>query len=567
MKTKARPELPPYLQESFTRSAPIQDAIARCIEAAERGHDAPGLGKFTRLKRQFILAMAEKRLATPEVQRHYIAAMDDTRQVLRRPKITDLEFDVFAALDQPEILEAFAKWEYPRGARGFAANSSCSKALMSLMALGYDQYVSKARLKFVAASGLQRVFAAIEERAAAIADRDPQPCRQREYTVCLDQIDALSSTGFGRTLMEANIEVLKGLHNLHPDGEIGVYALIDGTDHPAWVKQVGTGDTAEEEAEIRKRTPKAGALFIPGDNETEIVDEDGNRITISGSGGKFWRGYYLVTLICVKTGLPIVWTLRDANPEVDSPQETREADAIRDLLELLYELWPDCPLKFIVGDKAWDFQEYYRFCLTQYGVHLVAIQRDDNAGLARPIDQVDHKNIVEYNGKGEVYCRHHHDKDKYGAMALVGYEFAGRDGLEPGETSDLSKFRVRYRCEHCARTYSLPMRGAGKNHDWNIFSFLPHSPLHPRRHALRRALESRRNTVESGFASLKAVCRLALQGPSRSRLTEFDTTATLIALSFTLRNAQVLAAERIRVGEYPSEFPADVLDGRPMLAA
>lgn len=567
MKLTSPPALPHYLHESFTYSKPIQDAIVARIAAKANKQTAPDLkkAKFTQEQHRFIRLMAKKELGTGELQRLYISTLDEMGQVLSRPEITDDEFDVFAALNQPEIVEAFAKWEYPKPARGFGANPTCSKALMTLMSLGYSTYVRKARTQFAAAQGLQSIFADHENKVAAVAGRNPKPCQQREYTVCLDQIQALSSTGFARTLMETNIEIVKGVIDQYPDGQIGVYAAIDGTDYPAWVKQVGVGATEEEELEIRRRTPNAGARWIKGDNEITVAGDHGELINITQTGGKFWRGYYLVPLVCLKTGMPLVWTIFDANPLDDDERSAKEADAIRELLDLLYELWPDCPLKYVVGDKAWDFSEYYRLCLTQYGVHLVAIQRDDNKERTRPINQADHKNVVEYTGRGEVWCRHHHDP-KYGPMTLAGHEFADRDGLAPGDTSDLSKFRVRYRCEHCAKTYSLPTRGIGKHNDWNIFSWLPHSPLHLRRYVFRRALETRRNTIESFFAAVKTVTKLALQGPSRSRLTDFDTIATLLALSFTLRNAQVLAAERIRAEQYPDEFPTHLLGGRKMIS-
>jgi hypothetical protein len=127
------PALPDYIDEAFTRSTPIQNAIVARINAMENGATAPNLKKqFVRKQRKFIRAMAKKRLATPELQRLYITALEKTCQVFSRPEMTDLEFDTFAVLDQPELLEAFAKWEYPRGSRGFAANPSCAKALLSL---------------------------------------------------------------------------------------------------------------------------------------------------------------------------------------------------------------------------------------------------------------------------------------------------------------------------------------------------------------------------------------------------------------------------------------------------
>jgi hypothetical protein len=566
MKLATPPELPFYLRESFTRSSAIQFAITARIEALEQDKSAPELDKdqFNRNQRTYIKAMAKKRLGTPELQRLYIRAMNDLRQVLSRPEITDLEFDTYAPLAQPEMLKALASWEYPSGSRGPAANATCAKALMIMMVLGCGIYVRSARRFLLSAAGLQRVFAAIEERVAALAGRQAKPCRIGDYTVALDQIEALCSTGFKDTLLRTNIEMFKQLQALHPNGEVAVYAAVDGTKDPAWVRQVGLGETDEEELAIRARTPLAGARSIGRNNEIVTVVADNGKKVLVETGGKFWRGYYAVALVCVKTGMPIVWTLMDANALEGAPGPAREAEALSELLVLLYELWPDCPLKFVVADKAWDLEEFHRICLTQFGVHLIAIQKDDHRRRVRKLDKVEHENIAKYNGRGEVFCRHH----DFEPMTLAGYEFASRDGLMPGKASDFSKFRIRYRCRHCARTYSLPQRGLGDGaQSWNTFSFLPHSPLHPRRYALRKALESRRNTVESVFASLKIVSQLALQGPARTRLTDFDTVVTLTALSFTVRNAQVLAAERIRVGQFPSEFPPDLLDGREMLAA
>jgi hypothetical protein len=553
LKLKKRPELPLHLQESYTRDGSIQKAIAKRIEALEKNATPPDLKGFTRMKRGFIHTMAAKRLQTPDLQRMYIDTIAQTRQLFARPEVTDLEFDLFSALDQPELLEAYGKWEYPRGGRGFEANPTCAKALMTLVALGSSPHVRSVRKSFLTQHGLQQVFAHLENKWAAIAGRDPKPCKTPDYTVSLDQIAALSSTRFERTLLKANIEMFKGMIELHPGEGICELAVEDGTDFTAWCEQVGNDheegfDEDGTPLDIRK---EVGARYY-GPRTEKVVGPDGKEVTVMRGHEKFWRGYYLVALTCVKTGLPIVWTLRNAALD--------EVEATSELLDLLYELWPDCPLKTIVADKAWDESKLVETCLVNYGVHLVALQDERTAGQRTlTIDQ--HKNISGYYRDGRVVCRHHGEP-----MLFKGSEFAKRDGLMPGEPASRSEFRMRFLCEQCGKSYSISPKGfGGENGDWNVLTHFPRNPLgQPKRYAQRRAYETRRNTAEMTFASLKTICQLGLKGASRTRLTDYDTIATLIALSFTIRNAQALAGERIKKQIYPSSFPADLLGGREM---
>jgi hypothetical protein len=558
MKVLDAPKRPDYQRDEFARNSRIQDAIRRCAEAKRAGLKWPELERagFTAAQQQYIRHMAGADLTPPELQLHYMKTIDATAQLLRQPMRTDIEFDTHAALDQPEMKEALAKWEYPRRAPGPAANPACAKALMINVANGIASHIRTARQIFQTQAGLQQVFAHHEREQAAVAGREAHPCTIRDYTSCLDHIEELSSTEFHRELLKANIEMLKSLRRMFPDGRVCELAAIDGTDVAAWCAQVGTRNFDEEQI-IRLLTPRAGARSIRGGNEA-VRDDEGQLVEVKGKG-KFWRGYYLVVLVDVKTGLPIVWTLRDA--------DWREADALKELLFLLYELWPDCPLEVVIGDKAWDFSNYARMCALNYGIHLVAIQKDSNAEKER---LVDHKHISGYSGQGVVHCRKHAKP-----MTFVGTEGAGRDkraGLEPGDDAVESRFNVRYRCDDCGSVRSIPMRGLPSENavseDWNTFTYYPHSTVGTagmqKRFAERRALEARRNIAEATFSSLKTICQLALQGPRRTRLTNFDTVHTLIALSFTTRNALALAGERIRRGEYATNFPADVLDGREM---
>jgi hypothetical protein len=549
MKVLDAPHRPHHLREEFTRHSRVQDAIRLCVNAKRNGGKRPDLHQMglTRAQRTFIGVMAKKELCDPELQRIYIETIDATAQLFRRPEITDLEFDTHALLDQPELKRALATWILERKSSGPEANPACAKALMLNVALGSSSHVRTARKTFETQRELQEVFAHHEREQAAIADREPKPCTIRDYTSCLDQIRDLCATGFDRRLLEANIEILKALRHMYPKAGVCELAGIDGTDVAAWCMQVGVRDFDEEQL-IRTRTPKAGPRYIPGNNE--VVATDGETVEIAGKG-TFWRGYYLVVLVDVKTGLPIVWTLRNG--------DWKEADALKELLFLLYKLWPDCPLKVVIGDKAWDFAEYAKLCAFNYGIQLVAIQKDSNRDKERILDIKEHKHVSGYRGDGTVICRTHGIE-----MTFIGVEgITNRDGLEPGEDNVEANCKARYRCDACGSVRALPMRL-----DWNIFTYHPHNAVGTagmrKRHAERRALELRRNITESTFGSLKTICQLALQGPRRTRLTDFDTVSTLIALSFTARNSLALAGERIRAGEYPTTFPANLLGGRKM---
>jgi hypothetical protein len=132
------------------------------------------------------------------------------------------------------------------------------------------------------------------------------------------------------------------------------------------------------------------------------------------------------------------------------------SEATRELLELLFELWPDCPLKLLVGDKAWDFSDLAEMCLVNYGVHLVAVQSKTQKNQERVLTNDQHKNLAGYRGDGTVLCRHHGTE-----MTFKGSEFGKRDGLKPGEASKLSEFRMRFTCEQCGKSYSISPKGFG----------------------------------------------------------------------------------------------------------
>lgn len=90
---------------------------------------------------------------------------------------------------------------------------------------------------------------------------------------------------------------------------------------------------------------------------------------------KTWRGSYLAVILDQATGLPLVWTIFDAKEQ--------ETTAVVSLLSMLFELWPECPAKWIAGDSAFDTDEMCRVCEVEYGIHPIFQLRDRPSGHPR----------------------------------------------------------------------------------------------------------------------------------------------------------------------------------------
>ena len=210
---------------------------------------------------------------------------------------------------------------------------------------------------------------------------------------------------------------------------------------------------------------------------------------------------------------------------------------------MLYELWPDCPLKTIVGDGAWDEEWAHELCEVNYGVHLVARRTDERRLNAEHSVSERESELIDYfDGLGDVFCRAHRKPLKY-----VGNGFpknrAGL-GLAPGEAAPEPQFRLRFQCEHGCGTPSLQMRK-----HWTALAYYPHTPHGQRkRYAERHALLDHRNVCESLFNALKVGHGIATVGADRLRLNDFDTVHALIDLSFCMGTALMLGHERNKLG-------------------
>jgi hypothetical protein len=537
MRTRPLPQLHEFMKEKYARDSRLQLAVR--AQAGEAVPHAPDLREFSLEQRKYIEYMGGLLKRGPFDQTEYMKAFGETAQVAAMPEITNRTADLYAMLFQPELLDAFADWTLPRGRRGGEANTIWAKALMSLLATSSGTHVKSVDLSLREQPRTQALFAHLEQEIASRSGQALRPFTPRAYETALDQIMLLSARastdGFARRLMQANIALVQSMSDLHPNAGIGEYLAIDGTDIAAWCQQNRDGSTA--------RTPKAGLKMIEygKGGKRDITDGAPN---VSPIYAKIWKGYYLVVLVDIRTGLPLVWTLRNARYD--------EAQALKELLFLLFELWPDCPAQTLVGDGAWDERQWVEYCELNYGIHPIFRRGETRANAEHLLSHKQSKLLAGYDGRGIVRCREHDAE-----LTYRGGTYGDRSGLPKGEPSNSSDFRVRFDCEHGCGRPSLAVAT-----DWTAFSYYPHhSNGLAKRHALRLALEARRNICESVFSSLKTVSQLGLRGAARTRLTDYDTVHTLISLSFTLRSSLLVADQRAQAGLFDLALPAAIESG------
>lgn len=545
---------PDFMQQSMVRNSKIQQAIEYLgtneVSDADR---ARILSPFRLDERAYIEYMEPLRRRGPFDQTLFMKAFRETAPVVAMPRTSDLHFDTFAALCQPEMLEALADWEAAAGERGFAANPAFTRGVLASLIFQTGSRVKGTCMNLAQQPDMVELFWGVEELVAAYAGREPFPSAAREYSTVLDQIAALSfgagqEDGIARRLMRASMQMVKALALLYPDAGIGQVGVVDGTDVAAWCPQNQDGSSRARNAGLK--------VITYGRNGKETVDSDAD---VKPMASKVWNGWYLVVLVELKTGLPLVWTLRNAKWD--------EAAALKELLFLLKEIDPDWPLKTIVGDGAWDEAPQYKLCELDYGIHPVFRRGKGTAraehllqqGRSKWVARTDEKpywhatmmsdSIAGYDGRGVVYCREH------GAvLSYVGGTWGSRTGLQPGDEADPAGFRVRFEGSCGCGRPSLPV-----GIDWDAFPYYPHhTDGMPDRYAMRLALGTRRNIVESLFSALKTTAHLGLRGAARTRLHDYDTVLTLISLAFGLRSSFLLAGERVQRGLFPDVVPDDV---------
>jgi len=245
----------------------------------------------------------------------YERAMAKLTPVLAAPDMDDPLGDLGHVFAQPEVLECWKSISGSRGERGPAPSWGWTKALMSLLAMtGRSTHVDDTFSDLARSEELQELFTRVE-----LAADGPGLGQVPSYATVCRLMPRLAGP-MRKTIIKGNIELVKGLREMHPDAGIGKRLLVDGTAIPAWAPQVGCGSTkdgeerSEREARLREFAPDAGfrAVYYGSNGKRSIKPGDKLSSGLRAGRGKAWRGYILVVIADQATGLPLVWNLQDA---------------------------------------------------------------------------------------------------------------------------------------------------------------------------------------------------------------------------------------------------------------
>lgn len=225
-------------------------------------------------------------------------------------------------------------------------------------------------------------------------------------------------------------------------------------------------------------------------------------------------GYKLVAIVCMDTGIPVIWTLMPATGD--------ERVAMRELLAALYRLRPEFPMEYIVGDGLYPLgDEALAGPYENYGIHpvfpTVSGRSPDNEWNATDgVPRCKH-GLMEFHKEGEIW----------------GAAKRRREGVKPGSPPPAGKGknpRLRWRCPvKNEGALKCPEVATYLKEDWHLNTYLPHTGT-SERNALRQVLLARRNTVECLFSQLKHL-GVASKWPNRTRWGKDDGMRWLVSLA------------------------------------
>jgi len=347
--------------------------------------------------------------------------------------------------------------------------------------------------------------------------------------ICVyDSMHSMLQAQDTRIWCEVNIDLIKELRNLPGIDalykQIGRYAAIDGTDTQANVEQIPAtgGNGSRHDKLIRGKRTKAGYK--------------------AAGLGKVYRGTKEMVLVCVLTGLPLVWGMYDGN--------VSERAATIELLNRLYELWPDCPLEYLIGDALYeDEQDFNAIIEFGYGIRPVFHRKQSEAVYGAQVAWTEgHRTMKGQFGVPE--CAH-------GLMKFRGtegfltrekrQEILGDDGkpLDPLAEIPIKHQAARIRWECPGGEPNCKEVATYVKDDARVYTYLPRAG-NSKRAVLRQALYLKRNRIESVFADLK---NSGIASPKHmvARWADDHETEHLIGARLTYMTAKRLVHER---GDY-----------------
>jgi hypothetical protein len=248
-------------------------------------------------------------------------------------------------------------------------------------------------------------------------------------------------------------------------------------------------------------------------------------------------GWKLMLICDLATMLPLVWSVAAGNAN------EREV-LFLELLPLLFELWPDCPMDTLVGDQLYDTEASCRDLENLYSLHPV-FTRDNPRETEVKVKDGRRVRVVD----GQPFCA------CPGGMKFRGrndfYEASKRlaDGTPRGEPAPEKRGqpRVRWVCPS-GLCKEVTLWVASNPRD---FTYWPRGGDSKDAYT-RRALELYRSVVESMFAVLKQNGIGVRDG--RPLWARDNGITWLIGLHFLWRTAQRLAHESRNYDFFREEF-------------
>lgn len=270
------------------------------------------------------------------------------------------------------------------------------------------------------------------------------------------------------------IEIHQEIQRLAPNDDFDVYGSFDGTPLIAHRQQRQSWSEWDE----------------------ALIDDGLGTRYLSHGQDKYWRGWNLQILTLTNSRTAPVWQLLGA-------EDQGEWESAPELMGRLFDHWPECRLRFVTGDREYDFDELCARLEFAYGVHPVFPRRapkdvpsglrdkgmpsgypDCCSQLMRVVSMEDfptREDIAAWGGRlGELVTRD-------GLIVPRG------DGKTP---------RIRYVCDKCGNKKQMYPHHYPK---WT--TFVPHRDTHRGRPAglfdLRSELTAWRNVSESVNAEIK----------------------------------------------------------------
>jgi hypothetical protein len=136
---------------------------------------------------------------------------------------------------------------------------------------------------------------------------------------------------------------------LYPD--LGRFCSADGKDLEADVNQEVPRSELEKEWRQEQLDARGmeGVAFRPKSRKVNRTGTlpSGETATVETMEhwGELW-GRKIVALTCLKSGLALAWKV--------IPADGDERAALREVLDMIFEEWPSCPIEYLTGDRLYD---------------------------------------------------------------------------------------------------------------------------------------------------------------------------------------------------------------------